>query len=127
VLSRGLESLVFVPVMIVGSVPLVMVQVFGMVSLVVLSLLDVLHLVLNTRLGGVIALTLRGAIYHGLPFMVLVLLQRDSGFPVVVLALVGMTGWSVLTPLWSRWLNTGFTLLVLTLVLSRLLTHVLIF
>jgi hypothetical protein len=32
----------------------------------------------------------------------------------------------MLTPLWSRWLSTGFTLLVLTLVLSRLLIHVLI-
>jgi hypothetical protein len=33
----------------------------------------------------------------------------------------------MLAPLWSRWLNSGFTLLVLTLVLSRLITHVLIF
>jgi hypothetical protein len=41
--------------------------------------------------------------------------------------LVGMVGWIVLTPLWSRWLNTSFTLLVLTPVLSRLLIHVLVF
>jgi hypothetical protein len=33
----------------------------------------------------------------------------------------------VLTPLSSKWLSTGFTLLVLTPVLSRLFTHVLIF
>jgi hypothetical protein len=33
--------------------------------------------------------------------------------------------WIVLTPLWSKWLDTGFSLLVLTLVLSHLFTHVL--
>jgi hypothetical protein len=33
----------------------------------------------------------------------------------------------VLTPLKSKWPSTGFTLLVLTPVLSRLLTHVLAF
>jgi hypothetical protein len=33
----------------------------------------------------------------------------------------------VLTPLLSKWLDTGFTLLVLTPVLSRLFTHVLAF
>jgi hypothetical protein len=46
---------------------------------------------------------------------------------VVVLVLVGVIGWIVLTPLWSRWLNISFTLLVLTLVLSRLLTHMLVY
>jgi hypothetical protein len=30
-------------------------------------------------------------------------------------------------PIWSKWLDTGFTLMVLTLVLSRLFTHVLAF
>jgi hypothetical protein len=35
--------------------------------------------------------------------------------------------WSVLTPLWSKWLSNGFTLLVLTPVLSHLFTHVLAF
>jgi hypothetical protein len=35
--------------------------------------------------------------------------------------------WIVLTSLWSKWLDTGFTLLVLTLVLSLLFTHVLTF
>jgi hypothetical protein len=34
--------------------------------------------------------------------------------------------WIVLTPLWSKWLGANFTLFVLTLVLSRLFTHVLI-
>jgi hypothetical protein len=35
--------------------------------------------------------------------------------------------WSVLNPLWSKWLGTSFTLLVLTLVLNHLFTHVLVF
>jgi hypothetical protein len=35
--------------------------------------------------------------------------------------------WIVLTPLWSEWLGTGFTLLVLTPVLSHLFTHMLAF
>jgi hypothetical protein len=35
--------------------------------------------------------------------------------------------WIVLTPLWSKWLGTSFTLLVLTPVLSHLFTHVLVF
>jgi hypothetical protein len=35
--------------------------------------------------------------------------------------------WSVLTPLSRKWLGNGFTLLVLTPVLSRLFAHVLVF
>jgi hypothetical protein len=45
----------------------------------------------------------------------------------VEVALMGEMLWSDLTPLWSKWLGTGFTLLVLTPVLSRLFTHVLAF
>jgi hypothetical protein len=45
----------------------------------------------------------------------------------VEVALVGKMVWFVLTPLSSKWLGTGFTLLVLTLVLSRLFAHVLVF
>jgi hypothetical protein len=45
----------------------------------------------------------------------------------VEVALVGKMFWIVLTPLLSKWLGTGFTLLVLTPVLSRLFAHVLIF
>jgi hypothetical protein len=45
----------------------------------------------------------------------------------VVVALVGKMFWIVLTPLLSKWLGTGFTLLVLTQVLSRLFAHVLVF
>jgi hypothetical protein len=53
-----------------------------MVSLVVLSLLYVLHLVLNMRVGEVVALSWRGATVCGLPFMAFVLFQRDkSGSP----------------------------------------------
>jgi hypothetical protein len=48
---------------------------FGMVSLVVVSLLDILHLVLNTMVGGVVALRWRGGTVHGFPFVVFVLLQ----------------------------------------------------
>jgi hypothetical protein len=59
---------------------------------------------------------------------------REGWFPVVVfmvvfveVALVGKMFWIVLNPLLSKWLGTGYTLLVLTLVLSRLFTHVLVF
>jgi hypothetical protein len=114
-----------------SSAPLVVVQVFGMVSLVVFSKLGVLHLMLNTMVGGVVDLSLKGATVHGLPFMAFVLLQRDRGGSLVVVfvvvALIGMMIWFVLTPLWSKWLSTGFTLLVLTLVLSHLFAHLFIF
>jgi hypothetical protein len=45
----------------------------------------------------------------------------------VVVALVGEILWIVLTPLWSKWLGTGFTRLVLTPVLSCSFAHVLVF
>jgi hypothetical protein len=45
----------------------------------------------------------------------------------VEVALVGKMFWIVLTPLLSKWLGTSFTLLVLTPVLNRLFTHVLVF
>jgi hypothetical protein len=119
----------------VVSVLEVVVQVVGLESLRVVSLLGVLPLVLNTRMGGVVALRWRGGTVHGLPFVVLVLLQldRDGSLMVVtvvvsmVLALVGKMFWIVLTPLLSKWLGTGFTVLVLTPVLSRLFAHVLVF
>jgi hypothetical protein len=60
--------------MLVVSVPLVMVQMVDTLSLVVLSLLDVLHLMINTSLGEVAALSLRGAMDHAFFLMVLVLL-----------------------------------------------------
>jgi hypothetical protein len=45
----------------------------------------------------------------------------------VEVALVREMFWIVLTPLWSKWLGTGFTPLVLTPVLSRLFAHMLVF
>jgi hypothetical protein len=45
----------------------VVVLVVGLESLQVVSLLDVLHLVINTSLGEVAALSLRGAIDHAFP------------------------------------------------------------
>jgi hypothetical protein len=60
--------------MLVVSVPLVMMQVVGALRLVVLCVLDVLHLVINTILGEVAALILRGATDHAFPIVVVVLL-----------------------------------------------------
>jgi hypothetical protein len=65
----------FSVVMLEGSVFSVVEQMVGTLSLVVLSLLDVLHLVINTSLGEVIVLSLRGTIDHTFSFVVLVLLQ----------------------------------------------------
>jgi hypothetical protein len=45
----------------------------------------------------------------------------------VEVVLIGEMLWSVLTPLSRKWLGTGFTLLVLTPVLSCLFAHVLVF
>jgi hypothetical protein len=45
----------------------------------------------------------------------------------VEVSLVGEMFWILLTPLLSKWLGTGLTLLVLTPVLSRLFAHVLVF
>jgi hypothetical protein len=65
--------------------------------------------------------------------LVLFQLERDGSLVVVFVvvfvevALVGKMFWIVLTPLLSKWLGTSFTLLVLTPVLNRLFTHVLVF
>jgi hypothetical protein len=85
--------------------------------------------------GGVVALRWRGGTVHSLLFVAFVLLQLERvGFLVVVtvvvfmeVALISEMLWIVLTLLWSKWFGTGFTLLVLTLVLSRLFTDVLAF
>jgi hypothetical protein len=113
----------------------VMVLEVGLESLQEVSLLGILPLVLNMGMGGVVALRWRGGTVHGTPFVVLVLLQVEwVGSLIVVtvvvfveVALVGKMVWSVPTPLSSKWLGTGFTLLVLTPVLSRLFAHMLIF
>jgi hypothetical protein len=87
------------------------------------SLLGILLLVLNMGMGGSIALRWRGGTVHELFFVVLVLLQVERVGSLVVVfvevALVGKMVWFVLTPLSSKWLGTGFTLLVLTPVLWR--------
>jgi hypothetical protein len=100
-----------------GLVLEVVVLVVGLESLQVVSFLGVLRLVLNTGMGGVVALRWRGGTVHGLPFVVLVLqLERVGSLIVVTLvvfvqvALVGEMLWIMLTPLWSKWLGTGFTL-----------------
>jgi hypothetical protein len=129
------RGLVFMPMVSLGLVLEVMVLVVGLESLQVVSLLGVLPLVLNTGMGGVVALRWRGGTVHGLPFVVLILLrlERVGSLIVVIMvvfvevALVGEMFWIVLTPLWSKWLGTGFTLLVLTLVMSYLFAHVLVF
>jgi hypothetical protein len=111
------------------------VLVVGLESQQVVSLLGVLPLVFSTGMGGVVALRWIGGMVYGLPFVVLVLLQleRISSLMVVTVVvyvevvLVGKMVWFVQTPLSSKWLGTGFTLLVLTPVLSRLFAHVLVF
>jgi hypothetical protein len=113
----------------------VVVLVVGQEILQEISLLDILPLELITRMGGVVALRRRGGTVHGTSFVVLVLLQveRVGSLMVVTMvvfvevALVGKMVWFVLTPLLSKWLGTGFTLLVLTPVLSHLFAHVLVF
>jgi hypothetical protein len=73
-------------------------------------------------MGGAVALRCRGETVHGLPFVVLVLLQLERVGSLMVVTvvvfvevvLVGKMVWFVLTPVSSKWLSTGFTLLVLT-------------
>jgi hypothetical protein len=105
------------------------VLVVGLESLQEVSLLGILLLVLNTGMGGSVVLRRRGGTVHGLSFVVLVLFQAERVGSLMVVtvvmfvevALVGKMVWFVLTPLSSKWLDTGFTLLELTPVLSRLL------
>jgi hypothetical protein len=90
---------------------------------------------LNTRVGGVIALRWGGGMVHDLPFMVFVLLQLDKGSSLVVVTMVvfvvvdlmGVMIWFVLTPLWRKWLDIWFYSFGTNPVPSRLLTHVLAF
>jgi hypothetical protein len=113
----------------------VVLLVVGLESQQMVSLLGILPLEVTTGMGGVVALRRRGGMVHGSSFVVLVLFQAARvGFlrvvtevEFVVVVLVGKMVWCVLTPLSSKWLGTGFTLLVLTPVLSRLFAHVLIF
>jgi hypothetical protein len=118
-----------------GSFLEVVVLVVGLETLQVVRLLGILPVEFTKGMGGVVALTRRGGTVHGFSFVVLVLLQAERGgslgvVTVVVfveVALVREMLWLVLTPLLSKWLDTGFTLLVLTPALSRLFSHVLVF
>jgi hypothetical protein len=109
------------------------VLVVGLKSLQEVCLLGILLLVLNTGMGGSVVLRRRGGTVHGFSFVVLVLLQVERfGYLMVVtvvvfveVALVGKMVWFVLTPLSSKWLGIGFTLLELTPVLSRFLAFAL--
>jgi hypothetical protein len=84
----------------------------GMESLQVATLLDGLHLVLNTRVGGVTTLRWRGGTVHSVPFVAFVFLQLErvgslivvTVVVFVVVALIGEVLRTVLTPLWSKWL-----------------------
>jgi hypothetical protein len=117
------------------SVLEIVVLVVGLESQQVVSLLGILPREFTTGMGRVVALRRRGETVHGSSFVVLVLLQAArAGFlrvvtevVFVVVVLVGKKVWCVLTPLSSKWLGTGSTLLVLTPVLSRLFSHVLVF
>jgi hypothetical protein len=113
----------------------VVVLVVGPESLQEVRWLGILPLEFTTGMGGVVSLKRIGGTVHELSFVVLVLPQaeRVGSLRVVTMvvfvevALVGEMAWFVLTPLSSKWLDTGFALLVLTPVLSRLLAHVLVF
>jgi hypothetical protein len=119
----------FVLVQVRGLVLEFVVLVVGLESLQEVSSLGILLLVLNMGMGGSVVLRRRGGTVHGFSFVILVLLQVerfgylmvDTVVVFVEVALVGKMVWFVLTPLSSKWLGTGFTLLELTLVLSRLL------
>jgi hypothetical protein len=127
------NSLGFVLVQVRGLLLEVVVLVVGLESLQEVKMLGILPLEFTTGMGGVVALRRRGGTVHGLSFVVLVLLraERVGSLMVVTMvvfvevALVGEMVWFVLTPLSSKWLGIGFTLLVLTPVLSRLFAHML--
>jgi hypothetical protein len=105
------------------------VLVVGLESLQEVRLLAILPLQLTMGMRGVLALRRRGGTVHGLSFVVLVLLQAERVGSLMVVTvvvfvevdLVGKMVWFVLTPLSSKWLGTGFTLLEVTVVLSHLL------
>jgi hypothetical protein len=98
-------------------------KVVGVLGLGMVSLLDVPLLMANMSIGGMIAaLGPRGAMGHGLPFVVCVVLQGD-----VWVYHLGEIGWILLTPRLSKWQGTGLIRSVLTPVLSPLLTLALVF
>jgi hypothetical protein len=81
--------LVFVLVRILSLSQVVVFLVVGLESHQVVNLLGVLPLVLNTGMGGSVALRWRGGTVHGSPFVVLVLLHAERvGFLGVVTGVV---------------------------------------
>jgi hypothetical protein len=82
--------------------------VVGLESLQEVSLLGILPLELTTGMGGSVALRWRGGAERVGSLVVVTVVVF------VELALVGKMVWFVLTPLSSKWLGTGFTLLELT-------------
>jgi hypothetical protein len=70
------------------SVLEVVVLVVGLESLQVVSLLGVLPLVFSTGVGAVVVLRWRGGMVHGLPFVVLVLLQLERIGSLMVVTVV---------------------------------------
>jgi hypothetical protein len=82
----------FVLVQMLGLFLKVVVLVVGLETLQVVSLLGILPLVLNTGMGGVVALRWRGGMVHGLPFVVLVLLQLERVGSLIVVTLVVFVG-----------------------------------
>jgi hypothetical protein len=94
-----------VPFILVGGVSLCLEvihrieKVAGVLGLGAVSLMDVPLLVANTSMGGTIAaLGPRGAMDHGLLFVVRVVLQGD-----VWVFHLGDIGWILLTPHLSKW------------------------
>jgi hypothetical protein len=83
----------------------VVVLVVGLESLLEVSLLGILLLVLNTGMGGSIALRLRGGTVHGLSFVVLVLLhvQRVGSLVVVTSFMYRGLVPSWWSPWWCSW------------------------
>jgi hypothetical protein len=82
------NSLGFVLVQVRGLVLEVVVLVVGLESLQEVSFIGVLPLVLNTGMGGVVALRWRGGTVHGTPFVVLVLLQVERVGSLMVVTVV---------------------------------------
>jgi hypothetical protein len=129
------RSLSFELVQLRGLFLEVVVRVVGLESFQEVRWLGILPLEVTTGMGGVVALRRRGGTFHELSFVVLVLLQGERGgslgvVTVVVfmeVALVVEMVWFVRIPFSSKWLGTGFSLLVLTPMLSRLFAHVLVF
>jgi hypothetical protein len=76
-LPEVLRDSSFGVVVLIGLVHLVVVQAMGMLSMVVVCLLDVLHLVINTSLGEVPSLSLRGVFGPRFPLRGARALQRD--------------------------------------------------